>query len=80
MKNHKNEQNKYHYLTKLSHIRQDAMNNYSTMEEWGIKEKEMVERLRTTINQVNQIQNKIKEFERGKSKSKSINENSLPPT
>mmetsp|Transcript_23832 Transcript_23832/g.21171 ORF Transcript_23832/g.21171 Transcript_23832/m.21171 type:complete len:99 (+) Transcript_23832:254-550(+) len=66
MKNYKSEQNKFKYLTKISQIKQGSMHNYQTMGEYEDKEKDMVERLKTTIMQVSQIENKIRQFEKGK--------------
>ena len=66
MKNHKNEINKNEYRARLSSVKLKALKNFHSMQDYEIKEKEMIEKLKTTAVQVNKMQDRIRQFEMGK--------------
>lgn len=68
MKNYKTDQNRYKYKTKISMIRQKAMENYNTMHDYEALEKQMVEKLKTTFMEVNKTEAEIRALEKGKAK------------
>ncbi|CAI2363527.1 unnamed protein product [Moneuplotes crassus] len=67
MRNMNNEQNRFIYLKKLKDTQKDSFQNYSSMQRFEKKEKEMIEKLRSTMAEVTKIQNRVKKFEYGKS-------------
>uniref|UniRef100_A0A7S3KK33 Uncharacterized protein n=1 Tax=Euplotes crassus TaxID=5936 RepID=A0A7S3KK33_EUPCR len=74
MKTWNSEQTKFSYLKKLRSIQKTSSQNYSNMQLCEKKEKEMIEKLQNTINEVTKIQNKVKKFEVGKLLAKGIQE------